>query len=261
VAIKMITYDEILAIYHALVQEFTTSGDPIFPVGVRSEGLLDSAVHRQAAGFGGYSKYTTVDAVGATLVYGMTNNHPFFNGNKRTALVSLLVFLDKNSRTFDGITHKDLYSFITSVSAHTICKGQRCEADDEIEATRIWIRKNSRVVTYGERAITFRDLRRILERFGYTLESPQGNFIDLCTEVEESSLFGLRRRKVRKRLMHIPYSGEAREVGRKLLRHIRKELKLSEEDGIDSEAFYNESCTYDLFIASHRKLLDRLAKN
>ena len=61
--------------------------EPVFP------DRLSSAVARQHLGFRGVSKYTTEAEVAATLFYGLCMNHCFENGNKRTALVSMLVFL------------------------------------------------------------------------------------------------------------------------------------------------------------------------
>ena len=59
-------------------------------VGLRSADLLGSALGRQAVAFGGEVKYREPLDIAATLFFGMVKNHPFSDGNKRTALLLLL---------------------------------------------------------------------------------------------------------------------------------------------------------------------------
>jgi Fic/DOC family protein len=57
--------------------------------------LLDSAVHRPFTLFGNVPLYTTgLDQAGA-LLQSLAQNHAFEDGNKRTAIVSCLYFLDR----------------------------------------------------------------------------------------------------------------------------------------------------------------------
>jgi len=58
--------------------------------------LLASAVARQESGYGNTLKYHEPIINAATLLYGICNDHPFHNGNKRTALVCALAHLDRN---------------------------------------------------------------------------------------------------------------------------------------------------------------------
>lgn len=61
--------------------------------GVRDFGLLESAVSAPFQSFGGVELYPTVTEKAARLCYGLAKNHPFFDGNKRTALHTMLVYL------------------------------------------------------------------------------------------------------------------------------------------------------------------------
>jgi death-on-curing protein len=64
--------------------------------GTRSMDLLESAVAAPQAAFGGTSTFTDlIDVAGAYLFY-LCANHPFLDGNKRTALGACLVFLRIN---------------------------------------------------------------------------------------------------------------------------------------------------------------------
>jgi death on curing protein len=64
------------------------------PDGIRDLGLLESALARPQ---NKYSYGETVFAVlAAAYGFGIVRNHPFIDGNKRTALASMIVFLNLN---------------------------------------------------------------------------------------------------------------------------------------------------------------------
>ena len=65
-------------------------------VGVRDEGLLDSALEGAFAGFGDREFYTTKEEKGARLGYTLISNHAFVDGNKRIGLYIMLSFLEMN---------------------------------------------------------------------------------------------------------------------------------------------------------------------
>lgn len=67
-----------------VIADFAGSGDPVFPHGVKSHALLESAVNRQHSGSGSWLKYADPIANAATLAFGICCDHPFHNGNKRT---------------------------------------------------------------------------------------------------------------------------------------------------------------------------------
>ena len=64
--------------------------------GVRDLGLLESAVARVGQTFGGRDLYPTLTLKAAALLSGLLKNHPFIDGNKRTALTACGVFLELN---------------------------------------------------------------------------------------------------------------------------------------------------------------------
>jgi death-on-curing protein len=69
--------------------------------GVRDLQLLSSAIYVPQASFDGKYLYKTVPAMSAAYAFHICQNHPFIDGNKRTALASSLVFLDINGYDFD----------------------------------------------------------------------------------------------------------------------------------------------------------------
>ena len=65
-------------------------------VGVRDEGLLDSALEGAFAEFGDREFYPTKEEKGARLGYTLISNHAFVDGNKRIGVYIMLTFLEMN---------------------------------------------------------------------------------------------------------------------------------------------------------------------
>ncbi|WP_327695231.1 type II toxin-antitoxin system death-on-curing family toxin [Streptomyces sp. NBC_00459] len=63
---------------------------------VRDAGLLESAVHRPSAAMFGQEAYSDLFDKAAALLQSLAVNHPFVDGNKRTAWTSCVVFLALN---------------------------------------------------------------------------------------------------------------------------------------------------------------------
>ncbi|WP_052361898.1 type II toxin-antitoxin system death-on-curing family toxin [Geminisphaera colitermitum] len=64
--------------------------------------ILDSALSRPENLFA-YDK-PTIFEVAAAYAYGIAKNHPFLDGNKRTAFITAIVFLEANGHPFTATT-------------------------------------------------------------------------------------------------------------------------------------------------------------
>jgi death-on-curing protein len=64
--------------------------------GVRDENLLASAVLTPQSSFRGKSPYADIIEVAAAYLFYICKNHPFLDGNKRTAMMAAIVFLRLN---------------------------------------------------------------------------------------------------------------------------------------------------------------------
>ena len=64
--------------------------------GVRDENLLASAVLAPQSTFGGKSPYGDVIEIAAAYLFYLCQNHPFLDGNKRTAMMAAIVLLRLN---------------------------------------------------------------------------------------------------------------------------------------------------------------------
>ncbi|MBO4697937.1 MAG: type II toxin-antitoxin system death-on-curing family toxin [Lachnospiraceae bacterium] len=85
-----ITKEHILLLYKYLSEE--TGGS----IGIRDEGLLDSALENAFSEFGEIEFYPSKEEKGARLGYSLINNHAFVDGNKRIGLYVMLSFLEMN---------------------------------------------------------------------------------------------------------------------------------------------------------------------
>lgn len=87
---RSLTVADVVFIHDDLVARYGGVG------GIRDNGLLESAVFRCQATFGGDDLYPTVFDKAAALFHAIIFDHPFVDGNKRTAIGSAAIFLDLN---------------------------------------------------------------------------------------------------------------------------------------------------------------------
>ncbi|MEW8693104.1 MAG: type II toxin-antitoxin system death-on-curing family toxin [Candidatus Thiodiazotropha endolucinida] len=84
-----VLHEIVIAVHQSLLAEH--GGAP----GIRDETLLESALNRPRQRFE-YSDETSIFDLAASYCYGLANNHPFVDGNKRIALTIAAVFLELN---------------------------------------------------------------------------------------------------------------------------------------------------------------------
>jgi death-on-curing protein len=97
--------------------------------GIRDEGLLHSALARLQNQYA-YVEDADLSAIAASYAFGIATNHPFIDGNKRTALVVMRVFLSLNNMELLA-TQQDKYSVM-------IRRADGAITEDELAQ---WIRK------------------------------------------------------------------------------------------------------------------------
>lgn len=87
--IRFVDAKRALAIHDLQIAEH--GGSP----GIRDVGLLESALNR-AINIADYEASEDVSRLGAAYLFGIAKNHPFIDGNKRTALSVMGLFLAMN---------------------------------------------------------------------------------------------------------------------------------------------------------------------
>ena len=98
---KYLTPQNVIQIHFEIVEE--TGGSQ----GLRDLGLLESAVLRPHATFGGKDLYPELTLKAAALIHSLLLNHVFVDGNKRTATLSMIEFLIINGKKFKA-TNKEI---------------------------------------------------------------------------------------------------------------------------------------------------------
>lgn len=82
-----LTFDEVLALHADQLGRY--GGE----AGLLDPGLLSSALATPRATFGGDFLHPTLPEMAAAYLFHVCQNHPFLDGNKRTALAACLAFL------------------------------------------------------------------------------------------------------------------------------------------------------------------------
>ncbi|MGB1249104.1 MAG: type II toxin-antitoxin system death-on-curing family toxin [Candidatus Promineifilaceae bacterium] len=107
---RYLSPQQILFIHTRLIEQ--TGGSH----GVRDMGLLESAAARPQATFDSVDLYPTLFLKTAALMASLTQNHPFVDGNKRTAITTAGLFLRRNGYQLIA-TNAELEAFTLTVSA------------------------------------------------------------------------------------------------------------------------------------------------
>jgi len=88
---------------------------------VRDMGLLSSALAMPEASFGGVYLHTSLAEMAAAYLFHVARNHPFLDGNKRTALAAALAFLWLNGRRLEA-GEDELTQLVTGTAAGHVGK-------------------------------------------------------------------------------------------------------------------------------------------
>ncbi len=104
--------------------------------GIRDLGLLQSAIGRPQATFDGDDLYKTIFGKVAALLQSLLKNHPFLDGNKRTALTMAGMFLKLNGYQLEN-DHDNEVSFTLKVA----------NEDLAIEQITEWLEKHSKTIS------------------------------------------------------------------------------------------------------------------
>lgn len=106
---------DILDIHQILIEQFGGMS------GIRDEGLLDSALSQPKATFFGELLHPTIHEQAAAYLYHIAKNHPFLDGNKRTAYGAMEAFLRLNGYSLN-LSDEEAYNMVMQVAQSEITK-------------------------------------------------------------------------------------------------------------------------------------------
>lgn len=87
----------------------------------RDLGLLESAISVPQSGFGGQLLHASLFEMAAAYAFHISENQPFVDGNKRTALASALIFLEMNGVSITDPKDR-LYEAMIKLATHKLGK-------------------------------------------------------------------------------------------------------------------------------------------
>ena len=111
-----LTVDDVLGIHQDSIDAFGGAS------GVRDLGGLEAAVMRPQSGY-----YPDVVAEGAALWESLSQNHPFVDGNKRTAIASMAAHLEINGLKLE-VRELETYHFMMDLYGSSRFRKQELEA-------------------------------------------------------------------------------------------------------------------------------------
>jgi death-on-curing protein len=110
-----LTLDEVLSLHAEQIRLFGGLS------GIRDLGLLLSATGGVEATFDGAFLHETIFSMAAAYLYGICRNHPFLDGNKRTAVAAALTFLEMNGLEVDA-DEDAFYDLVIGVTEGRVSK-------------------------------------------------------------------------------------------------------------------------------------------
>lgn len=113
--VKPITIAEVEFTAFTLAKELMSWNEPIPDFGTRFPNVLESCLKTPFTQFSRKDMYRGLVEKSSVLFYLMIKNHPFQNGNKRVAIMTLLVFLSNNDKWM-RISQNDLYNFAVGIA-------------------------------------------------------------------------------------------------------------------------------------------------
>ena len=114
---EFLALDEVLALHADLIRRYGGS------TGLRDLALLQSALAMPEASYGGERLHGSLFEMAAAYLFHLARNHPFVDGNKRTALMCALIFLGLNGQRL-AADSDSLYALVDGVAAGTVGKAE-----------------------------------------------------------------------------------------------------------------------------------------
>ena len=114
---EFLTLDEVLALHADQIRRYGGA------TGLRDLALLQSAIAMPETSYGGEYLHGNVFEMAAAYLFHLARNHPFVDGNERTALICALVFLGLNGQRLDA-DPDPLYDLVEGVASGQVDKAE-----------------------------------------------------------------------------------------------------------------------------------------
>ncbi len=274
ISIQLLSEARVLELHRALVVFSANTEAPVKDLGLRDDQLLEAAVSRQFQSTGLLLEGSDPREKIATLLQGLLDELPFYDGNAQTALLATLMHLDLNNFAPNQVSHDDLYRLVAAMITHETTelpmKGAKAasrkahvKATQEDELSRVfqWLMANSRWADHREYPLPLPELKRLLNGLDADLGDPEGGQIEVlkADAQTEKRFLGLGSKTVSRMIpvMSFPDPGEDGLVSANILRDIQKALGLP---GSEEKPLYDWLAKIQSFLRQYQTLWPRLAK-
>lgn len=222
----IISVEDVLKAHYLICEYFESETGERSLYGVKSFNLLSSAVARQSVSIGNVYKYKTNIDKAATVFYGLVKNHAFHDGNKRTALLSLLFFLYKIGRVptekqkdFEKLTEVVASDNYNEYKQWKDFSKDKLDIDKKISFISRMLSKLTTKKDESYKALTYRELRTAIRPYGFDLEPCGTQEINLIYKYK--SIFG---KEKNEKIYQIGFKGWTRQIYEKSFKCIFAEI-------------------------------------
>lgn len=124
-----LSLEDLVWLHAVAIEEF--GGSP----GIRDRGVLESAIGRPQATFGGKNLYETPSKRAAALAESVVLNHGFVDGNKRTAMYAMAAWLEREGYTIEA-ARGELRDLALAIASRSI----------SVDEIAVWLEERSTAV-------------------------------------------------------------------------------------------------------------------
>ncbi|MFG1350860.1 type II toxin-antitoxin system death-on-curing family toxin [Xanthobacter autotrophicus] len=233
--------EDVLDAHYLICDHFLKLGEGIAGFGPKDFGLLSSAVARQLSSAGGVFVYNDFWDIASSLIFGLINDHPFHDGNKRTAFLSSVFFMMQHNYlpATDIVAVED---FMVEIADLKRINARNMEIDEISPKFKTMFRRQDNRMSY---IVTFNELNGLLNAHGCSIANPSGNYINVYKGVD--------------RVAQIGFPGWSKEVSRNAISTVRKATGLIPENGVDAQVFFKGADPLSALIGAYEEPLKRLA--
>ena len=128
--ILYLSAEQIIEIHDMVINEFGGG------LGLRGQGLLESAAYQPRQSFGGEDLYPDLFDKASVYAFSISENQPFIDGNKRTAVSTASLFLEFNGYLLSA-PRGQLYGVMMALANKKMSRDNLAE----------WVQKNSKPLT------------------------------------------------------------------------------------------------------------------
>lgn len=233
--------EDVLDAHYLIGNHFLKKGEGMGGFGPKDFGLLSSAVARQLTSVNGEYVYKNIWETASSLIFGLVNDHPFYDANKRTAFLCA-VFLMLENGYMPSVDIQEVEEFTVCIAEYHSKNGRHMDISEISPKFKTMFRKKDSRIYY---VVTFNELKSILSNHNCSLRNPQRNYIDVYKEDYKVAQIG--------------FPGWKKEATRNAISTVRKATGLTADNGYDAQVFFKSADPLSILIGEYEEPLKRLA--